>query len=565
MGWQSGIPIIGGVLQGSSFDTGSGDASQVTWDNWPSDYPDYLFFFSGSGTQFGDLGVMATIIAMADGNSTTLARIDVVQAESSPYVKAELIIWVYKVNTQNYDLHIDLKAWTDDTTYTTIPLNYTTNTITYYPDNIIGLNLFYVISNFNNVPFVFIGTEHIHNWGGAQNEYRIQGYCNSLTNMNSILNGEPVEEKKSPEFGPAGKKKGGYNPDHHRKGTFDDHSDPIDVTPLPIYDPCDAQFLKVWLMDGTDLAHLGDALFPQFDLSQLDLLGTWKEIAEILLNNKRVDYMLDLLIVPVTPSHNSGKQHITCGGGVLYYYGNEEVPIMHYVDGKLVQSCYVEVQCGSVTVQEYWANFLDFAGTKVKLFLPYVGFVDIQPEYIIGGKIKVWYRFNVYDGSFMAYVESTSGHSKLDDSLIGQYAGVAAVHLPLQSADYSQKISGLISSMGTVVAGMASGGVSAASAVGAGASLSNTLVSKPGSTHANGYNASSSFLSHKRPYLIIERQSSQFSEKYPTEVGLPLYTMERLGNCSGLTVAKNAHLDTIPAPMEIKQMIGQMLSEGIIV
>lgn len=374
--------------------------------------------------------------------------------------------------------------------------------------------------------------------------------------------GDPIPF--SPEFGPASATGGGYIEDNPGKGSFDDHSDLIDLTPLPTYNPCDAQFLKVWLMDATDLAHLGDALFPQYDLSNLDILGTWKEIAEMLLNNKRVDYMLDLLIVPVEPPHATNKQHITCGGWVLYYYGNEEVPVMHYVDGKLVQNCYTTVECGSVSIPEYWANFLDFTGTKIKVFLPYVGYVDLQPEYIIGGELTIKYRFNVYDGSFMCYLFSKSGHSELNGSLVGQYAGVAAVHLPLQSQDYSQKISGLISSMGTVIAGAASGGVSAASGAGATANLTNTLVSKPGSAHANGYNASSSFLSHKRPYLIVERQRSQFSEKYPEEVGLPLNVKFRLGDLSGLTKCETAHLDTIPATVEVKEKISQLLRDGVI-
>ena len=163
----------------------------------------------------------------------------------------------------------------------------------------------------------------------------------------------------------------------------------------------------------------------------------------------------------------------------------------------------------------------------------------------------------------MAYVISTSGHSELDESLVAQYAGVAAVHIPVQAQDYSNKISGLISSMGSVAAAGLSGG--ATMGVGAASSLANTMISKPGSTQSNGYNASSSFLSHRKPYLIIERQSSQFSEKYPEERGLPLFIKAKIGNCHGLTVCDNPHLDTIPATMEEKEMIHKYLTDGIIV
>ena len=138
------------------------------------------------------------------------------------------------------------------------------------------------------------------------------------------------------------------------------------------------------------------------------------------------------------------------------------------------------------------------------------------------------------------------------------------MHIPLQSSDYSNKVAGLISAIGTVAAGTASGGVAAAGA-GAAASAVNTLIQKPGSTHANGYNASSSFLSNRTPYLIIERQWGQFSEKYPDEVGLPSNVMCRIGDLTGLVKSQNAHLDTIPCTSEMKERISSLLADGIIV
>ena len=414
--------------------------------------------------------------------------------------------------------------------------------------------------------------ENSQGWKWGERQFRGGAFnLRNIHDMYGIYGTLPVPERDSPEFGPASQPGGGYVPGggytpgggQPKVPSFDNSSDKVEISTKPYTNPCDAQFLKVWLMDGTDLAHLGDALFPQYDLTDLDILGTWKEIAEMLLNNKRIDYVLDLLIVPVVPDHATNKQHITCGGWTLYYYGNEEVPVMHYVDGKLVHDCYVDFTCGSISIDEYWVNFLDFSGTRVKLFLPYIGYVDIQPEYVIGGTLYVDYRFNVFDGSFMVFVRSDSGYSELEESLIGQYAGVAAVHIPLQSQDYSNKISGLISAVGSVAAaGM--GATSVAGAVGAGANLGNTLVQKPGSVHANGYNASSSFLSHRKPYLIIERQWSQFSEKYPEEVGMPSNVMCRLGDLYGLVKSANAHLDVIPCTVEGKEKISKLLADGII-
>jgi len=380
---------------------------------------------------------------------------------------------------------------------------------------------------------------------------------------------EPEKTKpKSDEFGPASEPGGGYVPgggftpggETPKIPSFDNTSDKIEISDKPYMNPFRTGFINGYYVTPTQLAHFSDAIFPPPPQSGSDIPNMIWNISSMLFNNKRVDYILDFLIVPVTPGYLVNAENITCGGQPLLW---QHDGVYHFVEGNRIEDSMVDFSCGSISIDEYWVNFLDFSGTRVKLFLPYVGYVDIQPEYVIGGTLYVDYRFNVFDGSFMAFVRSDSGYSELEESLIAQFAGVAAMHIPLQSQDYSNKISGLISAVGTVAAA-GIGGISAAGAVGAGANLGNTLIQKPGSTHANGYNASSSYLSHRKPYLIIERQWSQFSEKYPEEVGMPSNVMCRLGDLYGLVKSENAHLDVIPASVEGKEKISQLLSEGII-
>lgn len=380
-------------------------------------------------------------------------------------------------------------------------------------------------------------------------------YGGSGTTITSVLGGEIPGDATSPEFGPASKPGGGYNQDtpSSGKGSFDDSSDTITPSSKPTLTPLSSNLVHAYKVNTQMLNDIADAIY-------VDLANDWSSIEtalEAIYNAifaaKYVDYLLDLLILPIdVPAPNLvnvkvGGKYLTLSSGRVQSY--------------LVTDPYVDFDCGSITIPEYWANFLDYTGTKVKLFLPYIGYVDIQPEYIIGGELNVRYRFNVLDGSFIVHVLSTSGKSQLEESMIGQYAGVAAVHVPLQASDYATKVSGLISAIGTVAAGMAAGGVGAMTGA---ANLGNTLMQKPGSTHANGYNASSSYLSHRCPYLIIERQVSQFSEKYMEEVGLPLNVMRTLGDMSGLTKCESAHLDTIPCSVEGKEKISRLMKDGII-
>lgn len=385
-----------------------------------------------------------------------------------------------------------------------------------------------------------------------------------------IFGVKPDEDPYSPEFGPGAQPGGGYipggggtptNPHGTKVPTFDNTSDKIEIDPPPTLTALTSDLVHAYKVTDSELDLVAEAMYPDYVIAATDvkdaLIGIWNSI----FFSKYVDYLLDLMILPIdVPAPHA--VYMKAGGRFLIAANSSEPGSK--IASHLVTQQYVDVTCGSISIDEYWVNFLDFTGTKIKLFLPYVGFVDIQPEYVIGGTLYVDYRFNVCDGSFMCYVRSHSGYSELDESLVGQYAGVAAMHIPLQSTDYSNKVAGLISAIGTVAAGAASGGIAAAGA-GASASAVNTLIQKPGSSHANGYNASSSFLSNRTPYLIIERQWAQFSEKYPEEIGVPSNVMCRIGDLSGLVKSENAHLDVIPANKEVKDMIAQLLADGIIV
>lgn len=411
--------------------------------------------------------------------------------------------------------------------------------------------------------------ENSQGWKWGERQFRGGAFnLRNIHDMYGIYGTLPVPERDSPEFGPASQPGGGYVPGggytpgggQPKVPSFDNSSDKIEISVKPTLTALTNDLVHAYKVTDSELDLVAEAMYPDYLITASDikdaLIGIWNSI----FFSKYVDYLLDLLILPIdVPAPNA--VYMKAGGRFLVAANSSEPGSK--IASHLITDQYVDFSCGSISVDEYWVNFLDFTGTKIKLFLPYVGFVDIQPEYVIGGTLYVDYRFNVCDGSFMCYVRSNSGYSELDESLVGQYAGVAAMHIPLQSSDYSNKVAGLISAVGTVAAGVASGGVAAAGA-GAAASAVNTLIQKPGSTHANGYNASSSFLSHRKPYLIIERQWSQFSEKYPEEVGMPSNVMCRLGDLYGLVKSANAHLDVIPCSVEGKERIGQLLADGII-
>lgn len=577
MAWIQYFRITGGELAGNAL-TGDGSFDNVTWNVAPDPDSNVFKYCQGDSTRLWD-GVSCKGIfqQMNVGDEKILWLVNVKQDsfyDEQIYLQISCISKDAYVSSFNFKLM--KRVWTDDSHFTDTNItNVNVGSVAFYfgsPYVITEIiNTTGFVSTYNNTKYTYFGFSWLTtqvSTGTA--ERHVLGYAIPYSKINNLLDGEIPEETGSPEFGPASEPGGGYipggggtpiDPSDTKIPTFDNTSDKITVDGQPTESALGSDLVHAYKVTDSELDLVAEAMYPDYVISATDikdaLIGIWNSI----FFSKYVDFMLDLLILPIdVPAPNA--VYMKAGGRFLVAANSTEPGSK--ISTHLVTDQYVDVTCGSISVDEYWVNFLDFAGTKVKLFLPYVGYVDIQPEYVIGGTLYVDYRFNVIDGSFMAYVRSDSGYSELEESLIGQYAGVAAMHVPLQSADYSNKVSGLISAIGSVAAGAASGGIAAAGA-GAAASAANTIIQKPGSSHANGYNASSSFLSHRTPYLIIERQWAQFSEKYPEEVGMPSNVACRIGDLSGLVKSSNAHLDTIPANSEIKERISRLLADGIIV
>ena len=343
-------------------------------------------------------------------------------------------------------------------------------------------------------------------------------------------------------------------------GSFDDSSDHMGLPSLPDIGVSDSGFVNVYLISKNQLQGFVDELFPDFELPTPSTAEGIEAVAENLSNTVKVigdfansyinrglvDYVIDCHIVPVTPAavDNTG---LKVGFKVFSY------------NPKKVTSDYVEFNCGTLSIPEYYQNFLDYAGTRAKLYLPFIGFVDVKPEWFQSGKLQIIYHFNIIDGSCIANIIGTSSKSKLTDTVVATFGGNCCVHMPITGVNYSSMISGIAGGVGQVASGIGSGSMSNALK-----GLENAVTARPELQQSNGYNAGMSFMSYRQPYLLIERAVASFSKNYPKENGLPLNATQKLSNLSGMTICENVILDNFPCLPEEKEMIQAALAEGII-
>ena len=388
-----------------------------------------------------------------------------------------------------------------------------------------------------------------------------------LTKLNALYGSELhyISEEISEQFGQASTE-GGYT-----GGTFDDSSDTIAIPTAPTMGVTSAGFINVYSPTQGELVQFGSELFPDLSFTPVSQGGSPSSVTDALvamaqvlvdfgnqipalidmyINANLIQYVIDCHILPVAPT-TSGSAPLKVGFKTF-----SQTPAK-------VTNDYVDFDCGTLNVGEYYANFADYAPyTSAKLYLPFVGFMDIAPEYWQSGTLQVVYRFNVIDGSFVAYVKSTSSKSKLSDTVIAQFGGNACVHIPITGLNYANMVSGIISAVSPLLP-------SAKSNVGTVDKLvnsANTIASaKPAMQQSNGYNATTSFLTVRFPYLLIERSVSNFSRKYDSENGIPSNITLDFSTLSGFTKATMLHLDGIAGATEDDlDEIASLLAEGVI-
>lgn len=271
---------------------------------------------------------------------------------------------------------------------------------------------------------------------------------------------------------------------------------------------------------------------------------------KMFINSRLIDYVQDCHIVPVAPT-TSGSDHIKLGFRSLD------------TTADVITTEYVDVSLGSISIDEFYTQFIDYQPfTRAKLFLPFIGFVPLEPEYFQSGSIEVKYRFNVYDGSFICGVLASpnANVSQMSSSMIAQYAGTACVHIPLTGLNYSSMVAGLVGGAGAMSHAIA--GNNAGAAV---AAAINTAVASPQVMSSNAYTSSAAFLGLRYPFLVIERSVSHFPELYQHDVGFPSKITCKLKSAKGFVTVKDADLSGFQATEEEKAEIRKLLASGIYV
>lgn len=319
-------------------------------------------------------------------------------------------------------------------------------------------------------------------------------------------------------------------------GDFDNTSDIIGLPPLPTISVSDTGFVNIYNPTLTQLQNLAIFMWtnPIFDLTQ------WRALFA-----NPMQAILSLAILPVA---------IPNGGTRTIKVGNISTDVSMTVAAKQ----FIEFDCGSLNISEYWGSYLDYSPfTRLSIFLPFVGYRDLNIDECMNKTLQVNYYIDIFTGACSAFIRSNG-------TVLYNFSGNCAFNVPISGTDFSSVVNGILSAVSTGVTALATGGESVA--FGAVASMSaDVMNAKPHVQKGGSMGGNAGFLGHRTPYLILIRPRQAVPQNQNEFLGYPSFITADLANVTGYTEVINIFLqDGFTATENELNEIKRLLSEGVI-
>ena len=287
-------------------------------------------------------------------------------------------------------------------------------------------------------------------------------------------------------------------------------------------------------------------------LEQINAFGAWlwsdnfvDQIKKLF--NDPMQAIIGLHKVYATPA-TSGSQNIKVG-----YLDSG-------VSANVVSNQYTTIDCGTVTLSEYFHNVFDYSPyTQINLYLPFIGIVSLDNADVMRASIHIVYHVDVLSGACLAEVKVTRDGA---GGTLYQYTGNASVTLPISSGSYMGIVSSIASIAGGIAGTIASGGAALPMIASAAGSALNARAKVE---HSGGFSGNAGAMGGKIPYLIISRPQVALANNFQKYIGYPANYTTKLSACSGFVKVLECHIENVNATNSELTEIETLLKEGIIV
>lgn len=317
-------------------------------------------------------------------------------------------------------------------------------------------------------------------------------------------------------------------------GNFDGTSDDIGIPSLPTLSAVDTGLITLFNPSISELQAFANWIWNDLDINNWHKMFT-----------DPMEAILGLSIVPVAVP-DGGVRTVSVGN--IFSVG---------ISMNVAATQYVEVDCGTLNVNEFWGAYLDYDPfTKAEIYLPYIGIRPLKVDDIMAKPVHVVYHVDILSGGCTAFVQCGG-------SVLYTYVGQCAASVPIAGKDWTQVINGVLqigTAIGTMIAteGAATPFVAGMAANGASA------INKPNVEKSGGMSGAGGILAVQTPYIILTRPRQALPAYQNAFEGYPSLITATLGELTGYTEIESVHLDGIPATREEIAEIESLLKGGVI-
>lgn len=257
--------------------------------------------------------------------------------------------------------------------------------------------------------------------------------------------------------------------------------------------------------------------------------------------------------------NNPIENIISCKSIPLSLDGSTQKIILGNVDtgvnGDKVSNNFAKQNIGSIAITEKYHNFLDYAPyTNVIIYLPYVGFKELDTNLVMGKTLSISYTVDIITGGCLCQI--TSNNVKLYE-----FNGNMGIDIPITASNRAQVEAGYISSGIGIASSVASGNI-----VGAVTSLINSAESQYHYASTSSPNPMCVASTNRTCYVILDRPTYQTLKSFNHTRGKKCYLTKTINTLKGYTIC-DEHIDLsgISATDSEKEELIKILSSGFFV
>ena len=257
-----------------------------------------------------------------------------------------------------------------------------------------------------------------------------------------------------------------------------------------------------------------------------------------LINNNPIENIISCKAIPYNISGTT--QEITLGN------------VKTGVNGEKINQNFSKQTIGTVTINEHYKSFLDYAPyTNVIIYLPYIGFKELDTSLVMGKTLKIEYTLDVITGGCLAQIY-------VGKIRLYEFTGNIGVDISITASNRAQVESAYISAGVGVVSSAMSGNVTGAVNSIIGAATSQYHYSGTGNPSPSCVSST-----NRTCYVVIDRPQYQTLKAFNHTRGRMCCLSKTIGSLKGYTVCDgNVDISGISATDEEKEEIINILSSG---